>query len=217
MQHWCTLAAKESGLECTCVSNNDLIIQVSRGSRCCWVSICTVWLSHSMIQWVEQQICIKLCVNLEHSSAENYSHDWCRRLQLWATVIGSFITTARCPLMSEVVCRDFSETSNHLGDSAPLQTRFGSLWLLAFPKTKIIFGKEEILDCWWDSGKHEGADDGNELMENCVRSQGVYFEGDWSIIALCTMFPVSCIFFNKCLYFSYYINGYFMDRHIYIL
>ena len=30
----------------------------------------------------------------------------------------------------------FSETSNHPGDSAPLQPRFGTLRLLAFPKTK---------------------------------------------------------------------------------
>ena len=48
--------------------------------------------------------------------------------------------------------------------------------------------------------------------ENCVRSQGAYFEGDRGIIILCTMFLVSCIFFNKCLYFSYYMAGYIVDR-----
>ena len=50
----------------------------------------------------------------------------------------------------------FGETSNHPGDSAPLQPRFGALWLLAFPKTKIIFEREDISDCLWDSGKYEG-------------------------------------------------------------
>ena len=40
--------------------------------------------------------------------------------------------------------------------------------------------------------------------ENCVRSQGAYFEGDRGVIALCTMFLVSCIF-DKYLYFSYYL------------
>ena len=35
---------------------------------------------------------------------------------------------------------------------------------------------------------------------------------NWGIIVLCTMFLVSCVFFNKCLYFSYYVNGYFPDR-----
>ena len=39
------------------------------------------------------------------------------------------------------------------------------------------------------------------LWENCVRFQGAQFEGDWGVIVLCTMFPVSCIFFNKCLFF----------------
>ena len=49
-------------------------------------------------------------------------------------------------------------------------------------------------------------------MENCVRSQGAYFEGHWDIIALCTMSLVSYISFNKCLYFSQHMAGYFLDR-----
>ena len=36
------------------------------------------------------------------------------------------------------------ETLNHPGDSALLQPRFGALHLLAFPKTKITFAREEI-------------------------------------------------------------------------
>ena len=47
--------------------------------------------------------------------------------------------------------------------------------------------------------------------ENCVRSQGAYFEGDWGVIVLYTMFLVSCIFFNKCT-FSYYMAGYFLNH-----
>ena len=38
----------------------------------------------------------------------------------------------------------FGETSNHPGDSALVQPRFGALRLLNFPKTKITFEKEEI-------------------------------------------------------------------------
>ena len=38
----------------------------------------------------------------------------------------------------------FCETSNHPGDSAPLQPRFSTLQCLAFPKTKITFEREEI-------------------------------------------------------------------------
>ena len=81
----------------------------------------------------------------------------------------------------------FGKTSNHPGDSASWEPRFGAEWLLA--KTKITFEREEISDCWWDSGKYDRAADGD--WENCVRSQGSYFEGDWGIIFLCTMFLVS--------------------------
>ena len=47
--------------------------------------------------------------------------------------------------------------------------------------------------------------------KNCVRSQGAYFEGDWGVMVLCTMFLVSCVIFNKCLHFSQHVAGYFLD------
>ena len=80
----------------------------------------------------------------------------------------------------------FGETSNHPGDSAFLQSKFGTLWLLAFPKLKSPLKGKRFQDRWWDSEKYNGAADGN--WENCVRSQGTYFEGDWGIIVLCTQF-----------------------------
>ena len=80
----------------------------------------------------------------------------------------------------------FVETSNRPGDSAPLLPRFGARRLLAFPKIKIAFEREEISDHWWDLGKYDGAADGN--CENYVRSQGTYLEGDRGIIVLCTCF-----------------------------
>ena len=69
----------------------------------------------------------------------------------------------------------FGETSNHPGDSAPLQLRFGARQLLAFPQTAITFEREEISDHWWNLGKYDRAADGD--WENCVRSQGAYFKG----------------------------------------
>ena len=90
-------------------------------------------------------------------------------------VIGSFVTTTY-QLVHHISAGGFGETSNHPGDSAPLQTRFGTLQLLAFPKTEITFEREEISDHQWDSGKKDGAANGDR--ENCVRSQGAYFEGD---------------------------------------
>ena len=104
----------------------------------------------------------------------------------------------------------FGETSNDASDSAPLQPRFDALLLLAFPKTKITFEREGISDHWWDSGKYNRAADGN--WENCVRPQGAYSEGDWGVIVLGTVFLVSSIFFNKCLYISQYVAGYLLDR-----
>ena len=114
-------------------------------------------------------------------------------------VIGSFITTTKL-LMNRVLCRVFWWYIKWPGDSDPWQPRYGTLWLLAFPQTKITFEREEISDHWWDSGKYGRAADGD--WENSMRSQGDYFEGDWGIIVLCTMFLLCCIFFSKYLYLS---------------
>ena len=94
--------------------------------------------------------------------------------------------------------------------------------LLFSLKNKITFEREEISECWWDSGKYDRAADGTSnkgfcrgfeqwkrCWENCVRSQGTYFEGDWGIIVLCTMFLVSSSV--KSL-FLYYMAVYFVDR-----
>ena len=113
----------------------------------------------------------------------------------------------------------FGETSKHPGDSAPLQSRVGALWLLAFPKTKITFERDEIADHWWDSGKHDGGADGN--WENGVRSwDPLHLRG---LRCHCHMYNVSCVFFNKYLYLQcYYVTlslcymaVYFLDRPSY--
>ena len=138
---------------------------------------------------------------------------WFRRPQLWATVMRSFITIQPA-LMHHVLCRDFWWDIQSPRWLSPLQPRFGAPHLLAFPKTKIIFEREEISEHQWDQGKCVRAAYGN--WENCVRSQGAYFEGDWGVIVQCPMFLVSCISFNKCLYFSYYTAGCLLDRpHIF--
>ena len=119
-------------------------------------------------------------------------------------VIGSFIMTM-CPLRHHISCRDFWRNVQSHWCLRPLQPRFSALWLLAFAKTKITFEREEISDRQWDTGNYDGAADGD--WENCVKSLGTYFDGDWGIIVLWMMFLVSCNFFNKCLYFSQYMTG----------
>ena len=113
----------------------------------------------------------------------------------------------------------FGETSNHPGAAVPPQPRFGALWLLDFPQTKISWkgrdcrwgSQQEILDCGWYSGQKDRAAAGN--WENCVRSQGAYFEGDWGVIVLRILhLLVYCIFYNQWFYFSYYMAGYFLGR-----
>ena len=123
---------------------------------------------------------------------------WFRRSQLWAT--GDWQLHHNVPTRASHVVF-FGETSYHPGDLAPLQPRLGALWLLAFPETKITFEREKISDYWWDSGKYNGAANGN--WENYVRSLGAYSEGDWGITALCTMFLAS---FLKIVLFIYFLD-----------
>ena len=100
----------------------------------------------------------------------------------------------------------FVETSNLPGNQVPFQPRFGVLKLLAFPKTKITFEREEISDCQWDSGKYNRW----WLGESCKIPRCLLWRG---LRRHCPLYLVSsCIFFNKCLYFSYYMVGYLLNR-----
>ena len=158
-------------------------------------------------KWVEQQmqskICIKFCIKLEHSSMETI------QMIQKATAMGNWwladSSQQRTHLCITSCAEFFGEATKHPADSAPLQPRFGALQFLAFPKTKITFEMEGISDCWWDWRRYYWTAGGD--WENCVKSQGVHFEGDWDIIVLCTMFLESCVFFSKWPYFSYYMAG----------
>ena len=99
---------------------------------------------------------------------------WFRRPQLRATGDWQLHHNNTHTHVSQLV-QSFGERSNPPGESAPLQPRFGALRLLAFPKTKITFKREEISNCQWDSGKYCGAADGD--CESCVRSQDAFWKG----------------------------------------
>jgi len=77
-----------------------------------WLSLCTVWLSHS--QWPSEQI--------------------------------SFVTTMHLPIL-QLSCRLFWQSITSPRSVNPLQPRFGSLRLLAFPKAKIVVGRKVICEC----------------------------------------------------------------------
>ena len=158
-------------------------------------------IAFKMTEQIEQWICIKFCTKLQHSSMETML------MTQKAAAMGNWWLAAsswQCAQSCITPCAEFfGETSNHPGDSVPLQPIFDTLQLLAFPKTKITSERKEIWDHQWDSGKYDTPADGD--WENCVRSQGAYLEGDRGIIALCTMFLIACIFFNKYLFFIVYV------------
>ena len=132
-----------------------------------------------------------------------------RRTQLWAT--GDWhLHHHKVPAhASRLMQSIFGETSNHPGDSAPLEPRFGDLQLLTFPKTKITFEGE----------KFHTVDETQENLARQLMAIGKSVWGpkvptlkkNWGVIVRCTMFLVPCVF-NKCLYFSYYMAGYLLDR-----
>ena len=166
-----------------------------------------VAVAFKMTEQLEQQICIKFCLKLEHSSAKTI---WMNQK---ATAMGNWQLAAssqQCACSCITSCAGiFGKTSNRPRDSVPLHSRFGALWLLAFPKTKITLEREETSDHWWYSGKYDGAADG--YWENYVRSQGAYFERDRGIVVLCTIFLVSSsinvsIFHSTWLDTSWYIQ-----------
>ena len=103
-----------------------------------------VAIAFKMTEQVEQQICIKFCFKLEYSSTEII------QMILKATAMGNWSLAASsrqhaCScITSSAEC--FGKTSNHTGDSTPLQPRFSTLQLLAFPYAKITFEREEISD-----------------------------------------------------------------------
>ena len=145
-----------------------------------------VAITFKMAEQAEQQICVRFCVGLEHSSMEI----------IWmiqkATAMGNWWLAAsswqrgRSHITS---CAEvFGETSNHSGDSVSLQPWFGSLRLLSFPKTKITFEREEISDHRWDSGNYDRAADGD--WENCVRSKVPTLKG-----AKTSLSYVQCFFY----------------------
>ena len=146
-----------------------------------------VAITFKMTEQIDQWICIKFCVRLEHSSAETI------QMIQKAEAMGNWWLAASSqqhsrPLTHHVLSRVFWQNIESPRWLSPLTAQIW--WLTAFPKIKITFEREEISDHLWDPGKYFRAADGD--WENCVRSQGAYFEGDWGIIVLCAMFLVSC-------------------------
>ena len=93
-----------------------------------------VAITFRMTEQVEQRICIKFCVKLQHSSMETIRMiQKATAMGKWWLAASSWQRAHSCITTSVI----FGKTSNPPGDSAPPHPRFGALWLLAFPKTQI--------------------------------------------------------------------------------
>ena len=117
-----------------------------------------VSITFKMTEWGEQWIYIKFCVKLKHSST------WTIQTIQKSSAMGMWWLAAssqQCAHSCITSPAEFlAKTSNHPGDSVPLQSRFGSPWLLTFPKTKTTF-ERVILDNWWISGNYDTEADGD--------------------------------------------------------
>ena len=179
----------KTGLECTCMNNDNFTVLVSGGGRYHWVGTCTVWPLHSKwLNEVEQGIQIKFCIKLEHSSAETIQ--WRRRPQLWATGDGQLHlnnvpTHASHLLQRFLVKHQITQVTQapYSPDLAPCD-----VWL--FPKLKSpLRGKrfqtvdeiqENTTGDWWWLG---------ELCEvsRCLLWRGLRYH--------CLMYNVSCVLY----------------------
>ena len=96
-----------------------------------------------MTERVQQQICIKFSIKLEHSSTETIA------MIQKAAAVGNWWLAAlsyQCARSCITSCAVFWWNIKPPRWLRTLQSRFGALWLLAFPKTKITLERKEISD-----------------------------------------------------------------------
>ena len=132
--HPCTLVAKDSGLECTCMNNDAFTVLVRGGGRCHWVPMCTV-LCGCYIQndWAEQWICIKFWVKPQHSSMETiWMIQKAAAMDNWWLAASSWQCARSCITSLEL----FGETSNHSVDLVPYSRDLAPCNFWLFPKLK---------------------------------------------------------------------------------
>ena len=95
-----------------------------------------------MTELIEQWVYIRFCIKLEHSSMETiWIIQKAAAMGNWWLAASSQQCTHSCFTFH---AEFFGETSNHTGNSAHLQPRFGTLWLLAFPQNNITYGREKF-------------------------------------------------------------------------
>ena len=155
-----------------------------------------VAVTFKMTEQVEQWTCIKFCVKLEHSSVETIG--LIQRPPLWTMGDGQ-LHHDNVPTHASRLVQFFGQNIKSPRWLSPATAQIWCPMISGFPQNEIHLWKRRDFrplmrfrkirwGSWWQLG---------ELCE----VQGAYLEGDWDIIAICTMFLISCTFFNKCLFF----------------
>ena len=167
----------------------------------------SVAVTFKMTERVEQWICIKFCIKLEHSSTKTV-----RMIQKasaignwwWAASSDNVSTHASYLMQSFLAKHQITQVTQppYSPDLVPCD-----FWLVPKPKSLLKGKRFQTI---------------NEIRENIAGQLMVMGElcevpryllwGDWGIIVLCTMLLVSCIFFNNCPYFLYYMARYLLDN-----
>lgn len=125
-----------------------------------------VAIAFKMSEIVEQWIFIKFCIRLENSSAETIQviqkplrDDAMSITQLHHDNVP---THESCPMQSFLVKHEITQVTQ------PFYSPYlAPCYFSAFPKTKIIFKREVILDRQWVSGKQDEAVDGDSNKGFC--------------------------------------------------
>ena len=151
-----------------------------------------------MTEPVEQWICTKFHIKLEHSLLESIQmiqNATAMGNQWLAASPGQRACSGITSCADVLVKHQITQVTQprYSPDLAPCD-----FWLFPKLKSRLKGKRFQTLD---------------EIQENMMEQlmaigktvwgpKVPYFEGDWGTIVLCTMFFVSCIFFNNCVSFS---------------
>ena len=202
---------KESALECACMNNDNFTVLVSTVDAVEWA--CVLCGFHIQNDWVSRAMNLHPNLQLSCNIPLQKLFGWFSRPQLWATgdwqlhhdnvpasalhLVQRFsvkypITQVAQPHYSlDLVPCD-------LGNTSSLSQNLNHLWKGRDFRLLMRFRKIQQGGWWW-------------LGELCEVPRCLLWR-ELRPRDLCTMFIVSCIFFNKCLYFSYYVAGYLLGR-----
>ena len=158
-----------------------------------------------MTEWVEQRICIKFCVKLEHSFVEIIS-----MIQKAAAMGNWWLAASSWQLTHSWITSHVEFLVKHQITQVTQPHYSWDFWL--FPKLKSpLKGKRfQTIDEIQENTTGQLMAIGRTVWGPKVTTlKGT--EASLSYVQ-CFLYLVSCIFCNKCLYFSYYMAGYLLDR-----